>query len=738
MAGKTITQRIKLEGGEEIKVTFEDLGAAGAAAFKKIREAAESVDTVDRWKSAIDQLKVSYQQLGDAAKKIGAQFGTLQQEIAKAARNVTLVSAAIAGAIGGFALLVIRAATAADEIQKTADALGLTVQQLQNLSFAAVQAGVSTDKFTGFMGRLNRAMGAAQTQALQTQKRQSDVTRQFARGKITMAQYSDQIRDINLESREQINAFTRLGIATHNADGSLRNTRDVTLDIADAFERLPNGAEKAALATELFGRGGQQMTGFLNQGSDAIIRMEGEAQRLAPALSKLEQQVGERLNGAFDSLKAAATSASRSLLLVFAPSITQLVGALTEFIAANRATFITWAGTLAARVRPVIQDIVALLEGRDQDVKNTFIVKMRDAFVGFVRDFKAAVTDILIPAIGTLVSALDVVAQAMNGLFGTNVTGQQIAIALAITNIIGLFGVLTTAVGIAATAVGALVGAFGGVGAVLILVGLALNAFIIKSLGGLQGIQDKWNGTWAAVGEIVTGALDSVTGLISDFGDGVDAVFGGIVSAAQTVWNAIVGGFQSAINTITGFFDSLLTGALAIFAKIIDAARSVASAIASAAGGGGGTSSDSTPGFASGGHVRGPGTGTSDSILARVSNGEYVNREAAVDKYGVPFFDAINGLRVPLQNARAAMRGINMSGIGAALSASLMPRTGYASGGLVSAGAGSGGLVPANIHINGGRAVPVFAAPNTLSQLRREATASQLRSMGRKPSWYRG
>ena len=47
-------------------------------------------------------------------------------------------------------------------------------------------------------------------------------------------------------------------------------------------------------------------------------------------------------------------------------------------------------------------------------------------------------------------------------------------------------------------------------------------------------------------------------------------------------------------------------------------------------------------GFATGGLLRGPGTGTSDSILARVSAGEYVIRADVVKRLGVDFFDAIN------------------------------------------------------------------------------------------------
>ena len=50
--------------------------------------------------------------------------------------------------------------------------------------------------------------------------------------------------------------------------------------------------------------------------------------------------------------------------------------------------------------------------------------------------------------------------------------------------------------------------------------------------------------------------------------------------------------------------------------------------------------------FATGGAVYGPGTSTSDSIPARLSNGEYVVKAAAVDKYGLHFMDRVNSMRL--------------------------------------------------------------------------------------------
>lgn len=57
-------------------------------------------------------------------------------------------------------------------------------------------------------------------------------------------------------------------------------------------------------------------------------------------------------------------------------------------------------------------------------------------------------------------------------------------------------------------------------------------------------------------------------------------------------------------------------------------------------GGGGGFVAMSTGGF-----VSGPGSSTSDSIAARLSNGEYVIKAAAVSKYGVDFFNSLNQMK---------------------------------------------------------------------------------------------
>lgn len=53
-------------------------------------------------------------------------------------------------------------------------------------------------------------------------------------------------------------------------------------------------------------------------------------------------------------------------------------------------------------------------------------------------------------------------------------------------------------------------------------------------------------------------------------------------------------------------------------------------------------------GFATGGYVAGPGTATSDSIPAMLSNGEFVMNARAVDRYGLGLMSKLNTLSIPV------------------------------------------------------------------------------------------
>ena len=65
-------------------------------------------------------------------------------------------------------------------------------------------------------------------------------------------------------------AYAKLGVTVKNQDGTLKNSDQLLSDIADRFQDLPDGPEKAAVAMDIFGRSGPKMITLLNGGSEAL------------------------------------------------------------------------------------------------------------------------------------------------------------------------------------------------------------------------------------------------------------------------------------------------------------------------------------------------------------------------------------------------------------------------------------------------------------------------------------
>lgn len=121
------------------------------------------------------------------------------------------------------------------------------------------------------------------------------------------------------------------------------------------------------------------------------------------------------------------------------------------------------------------------------------------------------------------------------------------------------------------------------------------------------------------------------------------------ISKIQQTSNQLAKDFSGAITDwITGaqsFGDAMKNILQQLIAQLIQAAI-YATIVAACTGGGGGFAARWSKAFgkglATGGSVDGPGTGTSDSIPAMLSNGEYVLNAQAVDRLGVPFLNGLN------------------------------------------------------------------------------------------------
>jgi hypothetical protein len=103
--------------------------------------------------------------------------------------------------------------------------------------------------------------------------------------------------------------------------------------------------------------------------------------------------------------------------------------------------------------------------------------------------------------------------------------------------------------------------------------------------------------------------------------------------------------------------------------------------------------------------------------MARVSNGEFITRAAAVRHYGTGLFEALNSQRFELGGLVDAIHA--------------RPGPHFAEGGLV----GAAPSTPVHLHIGGGT-YPTSASSGVAAALVGAAKHSQMVSAGTKPSWF--
>ena len=154
-------------------------------------------------------------------------------------------------AAGAFAFGAI-AGSNSRALQQSSQALGINVERLQELQFAAkVAANVGTDELNGSLEGLAKTLFEA--------------------------------RNNNVEaSRTLIRMGVPLDLITNKTVGA----DQVMLSLADRFKGMPDGIYKTALANEVFGASGAKLIPLLNKGALGIANMGKEARGLGVVMGK--------------------------------------------------------------------------------------------------------------------------------------------------------------------------------------------------------------------------------------------------------------------------------------------------------------------------------------------------------------------------------------------------------------------------------------------------------------------
>ena len=248
--------------------------------------------------------------LGRLTLDLVARVGGFEQGMDKAARHSQkrmreiereakqlgkAVAGALTAAAGVIAYNVGKTINEMDRIAKSSQAIGLTVEQLSSLEFAAKLSGVSSQALATSMQRLSRGM--------------SDAARGVGTAK---------------------DAFASLNVEFQNTDGTLRDSEAVMKDVADRFASMDDGAQKTALAMEIFGRSGAALIPMLNQGADGINMLQLEAAQLGLVMSTQTARAAEQFNDDLTRLQSVMTGVWRGLTAELLPALTTITGALVD------------------------------------------------------------------------------------------------------------------------------------------------------------------------------------------------------------------------------------------------------------------------------------------------------------------------------------------------------------------------------------------------------------------------
>lgn len=177
---------------------------------------------------------------------------------------------------------------AGDKIDKQSQALGMSRKAYQEWDYILSQSGASIDSLGTSMKTLN-----------------STVLNTLADPK---------------KNKDMVAIFDDLGLSIAELNGLTQESQFEK--VVRAFQQLPAGAEKSALAVKLFGRNGQDLLPLLNSNADAIDEMRKNAQELGLIMSDEAVDAAVAYNDALDDMSRTFDAVKYAVGTEFLPVLT--------------------------------------------------------------------------------------------------------------------------------------------------------------------------------------------------------------------------------------------------------------------------------------------------------------------------------------------------------------------------------------------------------------------------------
>lgn len=200
---------------------------------------------------------------------------------------ITTAAVAAGTAVVAFAT---KAASAGDNIDKMSQKIGISRQAYQELDFICSQSGTSVDTLQMGIKTLTNQMQSA-----------ADGT------------------------QSAVDMFKKLGVSIYDSNGQLKDQETMMWEAMSALQGMENQTEKAALATDLFGRSGSELMPLLNGAEGSIESMKEKAHELGLVMSDEFVDDSVAFTDTMDQFKRSISSAGMKIASSLLPHIQTLV-----------------------------------------------------------------------------------------------------------------------------------------------------------------------------------------------------------------------------------------------------------------------------------------------------------------------------------------------------------------------------------------------------------------------------
>lgn len=152
----------------------------------------------------------------------------------------------------------------------------------------------------------------------------------------TVGFLSKQMLEAAQGNKDAQQGFAGLGISVTTANGQLKGTTDILVELSDTFRVMPDGPEKTALAMQVLGKSAKEVLPFMNSNLREAFHEAGE---LGLVMDTKAAKAAEHFNDELTKLQGAIRGLTNDLGTALIPTFDVLTHALTTIITdARKAT----------------------------------------------------------------------------------------------------------------------------------------------------------------------------------------------------------------------------------------------------------------------------------------------------------------------------------------------------------------------------------------------------------------